>query len=407
VKRFTKRSDGADIRTDHAEFAEFQEHEDLPATLSGTESASAAGQTRQGPRTVYTVMVDYGSAAFLWSKPSLARQSVGVNVGDAWGAPLMSEALFDKFAAWSSEFGDDTHFYSSTWDSSNFDWVDFHARGIKLTRLLKAEVQDRCHILYEKPVEDPNCRENERVEVMLDGSLRPVPVVREHDKNYTHTFERIVSGAQTGAERAGLDLAIDAWRKHGGWTRFDREAEDGRIAAKYQVLGSPEGDGSRYLHLNVADSDGTLAVNIGALHATVQEALALSHDLGKPSLLLRLDRETGHDGLRACAAELLKWLRLHQIKCLHVTGPSERSRPGMYRLRHRHHHLGSTGVPRKHRSPRPGARPAEGRGCGRVLAHPASDAGALCIPGARRHARARPRDLGEQDPASGRLDDPH
>jgi hypothetical protein len=52
----------------------------------------------------------------------------------------------------------------------------------------------------------------------------------------------IVSGGQTGADRAGLDWAIKNGIEHGGWCPKGRRAEDGPIDAKYQLQKAPSGD---------------------------------------------------------------------------------------------------------------------------------------------------------------------
>jgi hypothetical protein len=51
------------------------------------------------------------------------------------------------------------------------DWQHFHEHGIELTRRLKRELGDKVRLLYEKPMEDPNRRQGERVELNLDGTL--------------------------------------------------------------------------------------------------------------------------------------------------------------------------------------------------------------------------------------------
>ena len=47
---------------------------------------------------------------------------------------------------------------------------------------------------------------------------------------------RIISGGQTGADRAGLDFAIQAGLEHGGYVPKGRKAEDGRIDDRYQLI---------------------------------------------------------------------------------------------------------------------------------------------------------------------------
>ena len=49
----------------------------------------------------------------------------------------------------------------------------------------------------------------------------------------------IISGGQTGVDRAALDIAIDLEIPHGGWCPYERKAEDGVIPAKYNLKECP------------------------------------------------------------------------------------------------------------------------------------------------------------------------
>ncbi|MFZ2538218.1 MAG: putative molybdenum carrier protein, partial [Oscillospiraceae bacterium] len=46
---------------------------------------------------------------------------------------------------------------------------------------------------------------------------------------------QIISGGQTGVDRAALDFAIIAGIPHGGWCPLGRTAEDGIISDKYEL----------------------------------------------------------------------------------------------------------------------------------------------------------------------------
>ena len=79
---------------------------------------------------------------------------------------------------------------------------------------------------------------------------------------------------------------------------------------------------------NVADSDGTLILNLGDLAGGSLLTQAFARRLGKPLLVVSLD-----DGVtRETAAGVLAWLREYQIQTLNVAGPRESQRPGIYRL---------------------------------------------------------------------------
>jgi hypothetical protein len=71
-------------------------------------------------------------------------------------------------------------------------------------------------------------------------------------------IERIVSGGQTGADRAALDWAIARHVPHGGWCPKGRKAEDGVIDARYELMETPSDFYEERTLWNVRDSDGTV-----------------------------------------------------------------------------------------------------------------------------------------------------
>ena len=74
--------------------------------------------------------------------------------------------------------------------------------------------------------------------------------------------ERMVSGGQSGADRAALDFAIEADIPHGGWCPRDRLAEDGPIDARYRLDETPDRDYVQRTEWNVRDSEGTVIFSI-------------------------------------------------------------------------------------------------------------------------------------------------
>ncbi len=73
---------------------------------------------------------------------------------------------------------------------------------------------------------------------------------------------KIVSGGQTGADRAALDWAIANSVPHGGWCPKGRKAEDGIIAPRYNLSETPSSKYSERTQWNVRDSDGTVVFSI-------------------------------------------------------------------------------------------------------------------------------------------------
>ncbi len=135
--------------------------------------------------------------------------------------------------------------------------------------------------------------------------------------------DKIISGGQTGVDRAGLDIALALNLPVGGWCPRGRRAEDGAIPDSYPLMETPECDYEIRTRRNVEDSDGTLILNRGMLDGG--SALTVDHarQLGKPCLIVAL--EEGIDPARFRA-----WLDEHRIRILNVAGPRESKRPGIY-----------------------------------------------------------------------------
>ncbi len=138
-------------------------------------------------------------------------------------------------------------------------------------------------------------------------------------------FPRIISGGQTGADRAALDWAIAHRLPHGGWCPRGRLAEDGVIDARYQLRETPEAEYLQRTEWNVRDSDATLIVSLaprlsGGSLATIE--LAAAHD--KPCLHLSALQEPPDN-----ARQLENFLRKHKVGILNVAGPRASGEPGV------------------------------------------------------------------------------
>lgn len=148
------------------------------------------------------------------------------------------------------------------------------------------------------------------------------------DYDARHSFQRIISGGQTGVDRAALDFAIEHGYPHGGWAPRGREAEDGPIPLKYQLTELTVGGYRQRTKRNVEDSNATLIINIGTLDGGTLTTQAFAHKLGRPCFVAQLDGDT----LESTALRILEWLQAHTIQTLNVAGPRESKRPGIYRL---------------------------------------------------------------------------
>ena len=77
--------------------------------------------------------------------------------------------------------------------------------------------------------------------------------------------KKIISGGQTGADRAALDVAMELGIEHGGWIPKGRKTENGRLPNKYQLKEMPTASYSKRTEQNIIDSHGTLIISHGKL----------------------------------------------------------------------------------------------------------------------------------------------
>jgi hypothetical protein len=141
----------------------------------------------------------------------------------------------------------------------------------------------------------------------------------------------IVSGGQTGVDRAALDVALELGMACGGWCPKGRRAEDGVIHARYRLRESPSADSAERTEWNVRDSDGTLILTAGsgmALRGGTALARDIATRLARPLLIIDLDHPPAAEDVRA-------WLGDRRITRLNVAGPRESEQPGIGPAAHR------------------------------------------------------------------------
>ncbi len=138
----------------------------------------------------------------------------------------------------------------------------------------------------------------------------------------------VVSGGQTGADRAALDWAIGVGMPHGGWCPRGRKAEDGPLATQYALQEMPSEDYGARTRQNVIDSDGTLIVNTGELEGGTLKTIRIAEKLCKPHLLLQMDGGVQEDNVR----DFIFWTRRESIFKVNIAGPRASKRPDIYHL---------------------------------------------------------------------------
>jgi hypothetical protein len=138
-------------------------------------------------------------------------------------------------------------------------------------------------------------------------------------------LKRVISGGQTGADRAALVAARAAGIPTGGWMPRGFRAHDGEhpeFADRYGVRETP---GERYqprTALNVKESDATLRFASDWDSPGERLTLALCERYGKPHFEV-----TPGDGTPP--AEVAEWVAAGAVRVLNVAGNAERTSPGI------------------------------------------------------------------------------
>lgn len=139
-------------------------------------------------------------------------------------------------------------------------------------------------------------------------------------------LRRIITGGQTGVDRAALDVALAFDIPCGGWCPKGRLAENGPIPAHYPLTETEDAEYRERTRRNVVDADGVLVLYAHSLDVGTRHTLNLAADYGKPSLTVDLTRDPD-------PADVLAWLaHFDRGMVINVAGPRESNSPGIYEL---------------------------------------------------------------------------
>lgn len=135
--------------------------------------------------------------------------------------------------------------------------------------------------------------------------------------------KKVVSGGQTGVDRAALDAAIQLAIPHGGWCPKGRLAEDGPIDDKYQLTEHASSEYTDRTRQNVIDSDGTLILYRQRMTGGTSLTNRIARELGRPLLRVRLDIAVDY-------GKIANWIAENSIAVLNIAGPRGSSHPELY-----------------------------------------------------------------------------
>jgi hypothetical protein len=141
----------------------------------------------------------------------------------------------------------------------------------------------------------------------------------------TPVVKKIISGGQTGADRAALDFARAHNIPHGGWCPAGRMAEDGVIDQRYRLKETPSPSYVQRTEWNVRDSDGTVIFSIKReLFGGSRLTWEFAAQQCKPCLHL----SQTNDG-RSAAGKLQAFIQQNKIQILNVAGPRVSTEPAI------------------------------------------------------------------------------
>lgn len=130
-------------------------------------------------------------------------------------------------------------------------------------------------------------------------------------------INKVISGGQTGAGQAALDVAIEQGIQHGGWIPKGRRVQGGKLSDRYKLKETKGIGYSQYIELNILESDGTLILTHGKLEGGSELTQQISRKHNRPCLHVDLNEINEPKAVQIIST----WLEARKTKTLNVTGP--------------------------------------------------------------------------------------
>ncbi len=134
---------------------------------------------------------------------------------------------------------------------------------------------------------------------------------------------KLISGGQTGVDRAALDVALAGGLPIGGWCPKGRPAEGGKIPMIYPLQETPSPHYAQRTQWNVRDADGTLILTCNEPTGGTALTIQTAQRMHKPFCVI--DLMTPAD-----PRDVASWIFHADITILNVAGPRESLCPGIY-----------------------------------------------------------------------------
>jgi hypothetical protein len=141
--------------------------------------------------------------------------------------------------------------------------------------------------------------------------------------NFKKNNLNIISGGQTGVERAALDFALCNGLSCSGWCQKGRQDENGLIPYRYPLYEVFSGDVIGLVLQNIIESEGVLIIILDEMDPVTQLAYDLAADHQKPVFVWNLSKNRNFRLVQ-------QWIAKENIGVLNITGPNEKTAPGIH-----------------------------------------------------------------------------